>query len=94
VKPQVTDAGLEHIKGLTQLRTLDLTQTKVTGTGLEHLKGLTQLQTLKLLGIRSSDFMLRAFWECGDLSPLSSSVAAGAVPPASPPGMRERNPKR
>jgi hypothetical protein len=44
----VTDAGLEHLKGLTQLRTLILDSTKVTDAGLEHLKGLTQLQELYL----------------------------------------------
>jgi len=38
---KVTDAGLEHFKGLTQLQELCLTDTKVTGAGLEHLKGLT-----------------------------------------------------
>ena len=38
---KVTDAGLEHLKGLTQLQELDLTDTKVTGEGLEHLKELT-----------------------------------------------------
>ncbi|MGO8753589.1 MAG: hypothetical protein ACLQNE_47250 [Thermoguttaceae bacterium] len=43
---QVTDAGLAHLKGLTQLQQLSLDNTQVTDAGLEHLKGLTQLQTL------------------------------------------------
>ena len=44
----MTDAGLEHLKGLTQLRVLNLANTKVTDAGLEHLKGLTQLRMLYL----------------------------------------------
>jgi hypothetical protein len=34
---QVTDAGLEHLKGLTQLQELDLASTQVTDAGLENL---------------------------------------------------------
>lgn len=45
---KVTDAGLEHLKGLTQLQHLILQNTKITDAGLEHLKGLTQLQQLNL----------------------------------------------
>ena len=45
---QVTDAGLEHLKGLTDLESLDLRLTKVTDAGLEHLKGLTSLTSLNL----------------------------------------------
>ena len=37
----MTDAGLEHLKGLTKLQSLNLRCTKVTDAGLEHLKGLT-----------------------------------------------------
>ena len=35
----MTDAGLEHLKGLTKLQWLDLAGTEVTDAGLEHLKG-------------------------------------------------------
>ena len=45
---QVTDAGVKHLHGLTQLRTLWLNHTRVTDAGLEHLKGLSQLQELFL----------------------------------------------
>jgi hypothetical protein len=48
----VTDAGLEHLKGLTQLQTLDLIDTQVTDGGLKHLKGLMQLRRLLLKGTR------------------------------------------
>jgi len=44
----VTDAGLEHVKGLTQLQSLDLACTRVTDAALEHLKGVTLLQSLSL----------------------------------------------
>ena len=37
----MTDAGLEHLKGLTQLQRLACGDTQVTDAGLEHLKGLT-----------------------------------------------------
>ena len=44
----VTDAGLEHLKGLKHLNYLGLEDTKVTDAGLVHLKGLTKLQRLYL----------------------------------------------
>ena len=45
---RVSDAGLEHLKGLTRLQELCLGGTKVSDAGLKHLKGLTQLKTLYL----------------------------------------------
>ena len=48
----VTDAGLEHLKESSQLRTVMLNQTQVTDAGLAHLRGLTQLQRLDLSGTR------------------------------------------
>ena len=49
----MTDAGLEHLKGLTNLQWLDLGGISwVTDAGLEHLKGLTNLQSLDLNGPR------------------------------------------
>ena len=41
---QVTDAGLEQLRGLTQLCLLDLCNTEVEA-GLAHLTGLTQLES-------------------------------------------------
>lgn len=52
---KITDAGLEHLKGLTSLQTLYLTNTQVTDAGLVHLKGLTSLQGLNLYGTRVTD---------------------------------------
>ena len=51
----VTDADLEHLKGLTQLRELYLEGAKVTDAGLEHLERLTQLQVLDLSGTAVTD---------------------------------------
>jgi hypothetical protein len=45
---QTADAGLEHLRGFTQLSELDLACTQVTDAGLEHLKGMTQLKELNL----------------------------------------------
>jgi hypothetical protein len=48
---QVTDAGLEHLKGLAKLKILSLSNSKgVTDAGLEHLKGMSSLRQLSLWG--------------------------------------------
>jgi hypothetical protein len=52
---QITDAGLEHLKGLTSLKRLDLYSTQITDAGLEHLKGLTGLQSLDLRSTQITD---------------------------------------
>ena len=42
----VTDAALQGLEGLTQLRSLDLTGCRnVTDAGLAHLEGLAKLRT-------------------------------------------------
>jgi hypothetical protein len=43
-----TDASLNHLKGLTNLQTLDLANSQITDAGLEHLKVLENLQDLHL----------------------------------------------
>ncbi len=45
---RITDAGLMHLTGLTNLQDLTLSSTKITDAGLVHLKGLTKLETLNL----------------------------------------------
>jgi hypothetical protein len=50
-----SDVGLQHLKGLAQLRWLDLDGTGVGDAGLEHLKGLTQLRWLDLDGTGVGD---------------------------------------
>ncbi len=52
---EITDAGVEHLKGLTNLRTLKLNGTEITDAGLVHLKGLTSLESLRLPGTEISD---------------------------------------
>ena len=45
--PKSTDAGLVHLKGLTNLQAL-LPPHQITDVGLAHLKGLTKLRILNL----------------------------------------------
>ena len=49
---QITDAGIEHLKGFTSLSTLYLNNTQVTDAGLAHLKGLTSLRQIDLAGTK------------------------------------------
>jgi uncharacterized protein YjbI with pentapeptide repeats len=67
----VTDAGLEHLKGLTQLQELSLTDTKVSGAGLEHLKELTNLQRLDLMHTEVTDAGLEGLKELTNLKGLN-----------------------
>jgi len=52
---QITNAGLVHLKGLTNLDTLILTNTKITDAGLVHLKDLTNLIWLDLSHTQITD---------------------------------------
>ncbi len=51
----MTDAGMEHLKGLSQLRVLRLDDTPVTDAGLERLKCVTTLELLGLDGTKVTD---------------------------------------
>ena len=51
----ISEALLDHIKGLTQLQRLDLTSTNASDAWLEQLKGLNHLRRLCLGGTRVSD---------------------------------------
>jgi hypothetical protein len=44
----ITDAGLAHLEGLTELQELTVQPAQVTDAGLAHLEPLTKLQLLKL----------------------------------------------
>lgn len=50
-----TDADLEKISGLRELRALTLEESQVIGPGLGHLKELSQLETLRLQDVPATD---------------------------------------
>jgi hypothetical protein len=45
---EATDAEVEHLRGLSQLKELELGGTHVTDAGLEHLRGMSRLTELDL----------------------------------------------
>jgi hypothetical protein len=47
-RTRITDADLEQLQGLTQLRTLNLYDTRVTDAGMRYVGGLSSLETLYL----------------------------------------------
>jgi hypothetical protein len=47
-QPGITDAGLAHLRGLRNLRYLDLRQSSVTGTGCAQLASLENLRGIQL----------------------------------------------
>jgi internalin A len=53
--PSVSDVGLVHLKGLTNLTFLWLDDTQVADAGLVHLKGLSKLVTLGLQRTQVTD---------------------------------------
>jgi Leucine-rich repeat (LRR) protein len=63
MQTDITDAGLEHLQGLKNLRVLNLRASltatvitpHVTDAGLEYLQGLTQLEELDLAFARVTD---------------------------------------
>ena len=55
---KVTDAGLVHLKGLTNLSRLGLESTQITDAGLTHLGRLPKLHSLNLYGTNLTDAAL------------------------------------
>jgi hypothetical protein len=55
----VTDAGLEHLKCLSQLQNLNLHGTRITDAGLDNLKELSQLVVLNLDATQVTDVGLQ-----------------------------------
>jgi internalin A len=47
----ITDAGLANLRGMNDLKRLDIRNTRVTDAGLCHLKGLTTLESLLLMNM-------------------------------------------
>jgi len=66
----LTDANLERLKGLSQLKELFLSSTHVTDAGLEHLKGLTNLEVLALGSTRVTDAGLQYLTQLTKLEAL------------------------
>ena len=55
IDTQISDAGLHHLRGLTNLEYLWLFETQVGDAGLMHLRGLTKLGYLSLDDTHVSD---------------------------------------
>jgi hypothetical protein len=56
---QVSDTGLAHLKGLTNLGSLSLSGTQVSDAGLPHLTGLVRLSVLWLKDTHVRDAGIR-----------------------------------
>jgi hypothetical protein len=54
-RTQVTDKGLAHVAGMTNLSRLHLENTQVGDAGLDAIKGLAQLEYLNLYGTQVTD---------------------------------------
>jgi len=67
---RITDAHLEHLKGLTALRELRLSDTQVTGGGLAHLLPISGLRLLDLSGTHVHDPGLRYVARFSELQEL------------------------
>ena len=52
---KITDSGMAHLKGLTNLKTLKLVETPITDVGMAHLKGITTLERLSLWRTKVTD---------------------------------------
>ena len=80
---QLTDAGMQAIATVTELRELRLAGTPVTGRGLESLKPLTKLERLNLQGCRrlrdDAAAVLAGFKQLRVLDLKDSSIGAESV---------------
>jgi Leucine-rich repeat (LRR) protein len=79
---KVTDASLEYLHQLPELRTLSLCNTRITDNGLRHLSGLDKLQKLSLKFCRVTDTGLNYLAELHGLEMLdlqNTQVSVAAV---------------
>ena len=70
---QITDIGMEHLRGLTKLKCLALHNTQITDAGLDHLKGMTDLRELDLDNTQITDAGLEHLKGLTDLRKLALS---------------------
>jgi hypothetical protein len=70
IRPRLTDAGLEHIGGLSQLKELELQGTALGDTGLKCLANLRRLRSLALTDTNVTDAGLENLRELSQLQEL------------------------
>jgi hypothetical protein len=73
---KITDAGMQHLKGLVSLERLYLDHTKITDQGLPHLQGLKNLEVLVLAGTEVTGAGLAAIEPLAELRTLNLSYCA------------------
>jgi hypothetical protein len=78
---RATDAGLENLKALSRLQTLNLLRTNITDAGLEHLTGLTELRYLGLSNTKVTAAGRRWIQEALPMCSLTNTTAAKAKAP-------------
>lgn len=77
---QITDDGLVHIAGLTNLKELVLWNTTISGRGLEHIAGLQQLEILNVaLCAKIGDDDLKPFGRLTKLRELDLASVGGVT---------------
>ena len=59
--PDVTDAGLQHLRALTNLQQLRLERVPVSVDGLQHLKGLDKLESVAVFSPKITPQQLKDF---------------------------------
>lgn len=89
----VSNAGLQHLRGMPALRELDLSQTRVTDAGMDVLRTLPQLERVSLAWTHVTDAGAAALRACDALQSvnlLGSACGDGAVAAlAGKPALRE-----
>ncbi len=76
VAARITNAGLENLAALTELRELRLSGTNISSAGLRHLGGLTKLETLWLNSTAITDAGLAHLANCKQLKWLDLADTA------------------
>ena len=77
---RVTGAGLQHLKGLKELRSLSLSHTPAGGHGFENISELTQLQSIDLYETKLSDSDLEHMGHSRDSLVCASGLPKSLMP--------------